>query len=932
MTRLRIFFTRLRGMFGKSRSDDQLSSELRAHLDALMEENIRRGMSTEEARYAARREFGGLEQTKQAYRYQRGLPMFETLLQDLHYAMRMLRKSPGFTIVAVLTLALGIGGNTAIFSLIDAVMLRALPVREPRQLVLLQWSAHKSPSYHQSMNYGDCGVNRLGGDNPSGCSFSHPFVNELRSQTDVFSGLAVLAEAGQLDLSGNGPASLIRGQYVSGDFFQTLGVQPSLGRTFVPADDAPSAPPVAVLNYGYWQSAFGGSPSAVGKSINLNGVAFTIIGVAEPRFVSLAPGKFHDIWIPLSQRPGLTPHWDPKQDDAGSVWLVVVGRLRPGIPRAQAQTAVSLLFRNELLHGEKPLLEAADNPEITLMSAQDGFVGLRARYSTILYVLMLAVGIVLLIACANVASLLLSRAAARQKEMAVRLALGAGRARILRQLLTESLMLSVMGGALGVLLAQWGVHAILAFVFSSASRPGGLVVEINWRVVAFTAAVSVFTGILFGLAPALRGMRVDLTPALKEGAELSGGSHNRISWLTAGDALVVVQVALTIVVLVGAGLLVRTLQNLRSIDPGFDTRSVLTFEIDATLSGYKDPKVDSLYRDLQDQFAALPGVISSSYSQMTLLSGSLMTTSFHLPGTSGDSEADADMLAVGPKFFQTMRISFVAGRDFFPADYSTAAASSPSPATMGPPVPAVVNETFVRRYFNKVNPLGQRFGGSEKTEPGETPDPGWQIIGVVRDAKYNSLRREIQPTAYVPQLRGDAQFEVRTAMDPSSLVPAVRNVVNHLDSNLPVFDVETQTETIDRLLFQERFIARFSSFFGLLALTLACVGLYGLLSYEVARRTREIGVRMALGAQQINVLRLVVGRGIGLALAGTAIGSLVAFGITRFLASMLYEVRPNDPVTLIGVAALLLLVALAACYSPARRAMRVDPMVALRYE
>ena len=932
MSWLRVTASRLSGFFRKRRLDGGLEAELHAHLDLLTEGNIQRGMTPEEARHAARREFGGLEQTKQTYRHQRGLPMLETFFQDLHYAVRMLRKSPGFTAVAVLTLALGIGGTTAIFSLIDAVMLRSLPVRDPQQLVLLEWSSHKWPKYHQMMSYGDCGGGRGGPDNPGGCSFSRPFLNEIRSQANLFSGLAAFAQAWQLRMSGNGPASLVHGQYVSGDFFQTLGVQPALGRTLLPADDESSSPPVAVLNYGFWQNAFAGSPGAIGRTIYLNGVAFTIVGVAEPRFGSLAPGSVYEMWIPLSQRPILTRGWNSKQDDAGSVWLEVVGRLKPGISRAQAQTAASLLFRNELLHAEKPLLEAADDPEVTLKPAQDGLTGLRDRFSTVLYLLMLAVAIVLLIACANVASLLLSRAASRQKEIAVRLAVGAGRARIVRQLLTESLLLSAIGGALGILLAQWAARAMVAFVSNDASRPLGLDVNLNWHIVGFTAALSIFTGILFGLAPSLHGMRMDLAPALKEGAHQSPRTRRRIGWLTTGNALVVAQVALTIVVLAGAGLLVRTLQNLKSIDPGFDTRSVLTFEIDATVGDYKDAQINSLYRELQNQFAALPGVLSSSYSQMGLLSGALMSTSFHLRGTPQDSSADANVLPVGLNFFQTMRIPLLSGRNFSLANFSAAASSDPAATNSQAPVPAIVNEAFVRRYSNNRNPLGWRFGESEKTEPGEPPDPGWEIIGVVHDAKYNSLREETKPTIYVPQTGLNTIFELRTSMDPARLVPAVRDVVNRVDSNLPLSRVETETETIDKLLFQERFIARLSSLFGLLALTLSCVGLYGLLSYQVARRTREIGVRMALGAQPVNVLRLVIGRGMGLALAGTAIGSLVAIGITRFLDSLLFGVRPNDPLTLLAVAALFFLVTLAACYSPARRATRVDPLVALRNE
>jgi predicted permease len=853
----------------------------------------------------------------------------QTLWQDLKYGLRMLVKAPGFTMIAILTLALGIGANTAIFSLIDAVMLRSLPVHDPQHLYLLRWSAHKTPQYHGFMSSGDCPMNDRGA-NPSGCSLSNPLFKGLQSQTNVFSSLAAFAYAGRLDMSGNGPASVLLGQLVSGEYFKTLGVRAAAGRTIESADDMPSAEPVVVLNYGYWQSAFGGSPSAVGRSIRLNGVPCTIVGVAEARFTSLTPGSVYDAWVPFSAAPRLNARMGPQQADAAFWWLTVVGRLKPGIPQSQAQSAVSVFFRNEMLHGEKPMSQAADDPAIQLPSAQEGLSGARARYATPLYVLMLAVGIVLLIACANIAGLMLARSTVRRKEMAVRLALGAGRARIVRQLLTESMMLAALGGVLGIFLASWSAHALLSFVSSSRSQPLGLSAGIDWRILGFTAAISVFTGILFGLAPALRSTRVDLTPALREDSGSSSHvSHSRIRWLSVGNALVVAQVALTIVVLAGAGLLVRTLQNLKSIDPGFDTRNVLVFSIDPTLSGYKGAQLNNVYRNLQSRFAALPGVNSASYSMMPLLSGSLMITGFPRPGAPDKGEVDADFLPVGPGFFETMKIPTLAGREFSSADFAAAETSDSSATPSSAPTPAVVNETFVRRYLENANPIGLRFGASEE---GAEKNPGWEIIGVVRDAKYNNLRREINPTVYVPITGGGAYFELRTASNPAAIVPAVRSVVGQLDSNLPLFDVKTETEQIDELLFQERLIARLSSFFGLLALLLASVGLYGLLSYEVTRRTREIGVRMALGAQQRDVLPLVVVQGIALALAGAVGGIGLAYGVTRYLASLLYDVRPGDPATLAAVSILLLLVALAACYLPARRATRVDPMVALRYE
>jgi predicted permease len=510
------------------------------------------------------------------------------------------------------------------------------------------------------------------------------------------------------------------------------------------------------------------------------------------------------------------------------------------------------------------------------------------------------------------------------------MALGAGRARIVRQLLTESVMLSVLGGALGILFAYWGAHAIISFVSSNQTRPLGFATGIDMRVLGFTVAVSLVTGIIFGLAPAFRSARIDLTPILKdgEGSSASGGRAGK--WFSVGNALVVTQVALAIVVLVGAGLLVRTLENLRSVDVGFDAHNIVVFAIDPTLAGYKGAQVDSFYRDLRGRLAETPGVKAVSYSQMPLLSGGLMITSFHWPGTPQDQESDADTLEVGPSFFETMHIPFLAGRNFNISDYELAA-SNHGPSPTAAPSPVIVNQTFVEKYLGKENPIGKQFGQSPADANGPA-NPGYQIVGVVRDTKYNSLRREIHAMMYGPQAGGGASFEVRTAADPQALLPAIRKVVAQVNANLPLFNVNTESEQIDRLLFQERLVARVSGFFGLLALALACIGLYGLLSYEVARRTREIGIRMALGAQQRDVLRLVVGQGILLALVGAAVGIGAAMGVTRYMASMLYDVHANDPATIAGVAILLTLVALAACYIPARRATRVDPMVALRYE
>ena len=788
---------------------------------------------------------------------------------------------------------------------------------------------------------------------------SEPMFDDIRTKTNVFSSIAAFSGGDRLDLSGNGTASTVDSpEYISGDYFQTLGVRPYAGRLIGEADDAPSASPVVVLSYNYWRGSFGGTPDAVGKTILLNKVPFTIVGVAEQKFDALSPGNPIQLWLPLSAVRQIELPWDNRDVDFNNWWLVLVGRLKPGTAPTQAQAAVSTLFRNEETHAAKLSWKPEDDPAILLVPAQKGLTGNTTSISAPLYVLMLAVGVVLLIACANVAGLLLSRAAARQKEIALRFALGARRGRVVRQLLTESLLLSVAGGSLGIVFAKWAASAITAFVNSTQDSPTTFNPALDGRVLAFTVGVSILTGILFGLAPAIRGMRVDLTPALKEGSGTGAPpSHRSARWFSAANALVVAQVALTMIVLVGAGLLVRTLQNLKTVDPGFDTRNILTFRIDPTLIGYKPAEVDSFYANLQDRLAAVPGVTSVSYSWRPLLAGGLWTSDIHLPNTPKDQTVEIDMMSVGSGFFSTMRIPLQLGREFNSMDFAESARVTEALATEEervaagvkgppsaiveqnrnattdlPPVPAIVNEAFVRKYLPKMNPLGQRFGDHAAEESNPTSRPGWEIVGVVGNAKYNTLRREVAPTLYFPSSGRAAAFSLRTAIDPASFVPQIRSVVGQMDDSLPIFQIRTETQQIDRQLFQERLIARLSGFFGLLALVLACIGLYGLLSYEVARRTREIGIRVALGACQSDVLRLVIGQGIALAAVGAAIGIGLALGVTRFLGSMLYNVGAADPITFAGVAVLLAGVAALACYIPARRATRVDPLVALRYE
>jgi predicted permease len=850
--------------------------------------------------------------------------------QDILYGLRVLKKSPGFTTVAVLTLALCIGANTSIFTIMNAVMLKSLPVRDPQHLLVLQWSARHSLKTHSASSYGDCDTS-WGDVNPHGCSLSKPFLEDV-SKLGLFSGMAEFAGANDFTVSGQGEAHHANSQYVNGDYFRTLGVGAALGRVLTPNDDLPGAAAVVELHYGYWKRVFGGDPSAVGKTIYLNGLPFTIVGVAEQSFAYLTPGTVRDISLPMSQRQYLRQRWTPKQEDAGSWWIVAVGRLKPGVSRQSAQSQVNALFANELMHGDKPLAKPEDAPAIALLPAQTALAGVRLRMSAMLYALMLAVAIVLAIGCANVAGLQLARAGARRREIAIRQAVGAARARLVRQLLTENITLALAGASLGILLAYWSSRALLAFANSGANRLPAISADLDWRVLAFTIGAALLTGILFGLAPALGSMRVDLTPALRSGPNRG---HGRASRFKLGNLLVVAQVALTMVVLVGAGLLVHTLQNLRSVDPGFATQKLLTFSVDATLTGYKGERRAQFYGDLHQRFSTLPGVLSVGYSESALLSGSLGITDFHLPGTPPKASAPADYLPIGPGFFETMKIPMVKGRMFTPAELEFASKIEDDPKAGAKVVrPAVVNESFVKAYFAKVDPIGQPFGADSPAMSGD-PDTeesaGWTIVGVVRDAKYNDLRREIHPTMYVPS--GDAgTFELRTAGDPESLVSAVRNVVRQAGPDLPIVGIETQTQQIDTMLFQERLIARLASLFGLLSLLLASIGLYGLLAYEVTNATREIGIRVALGAPLAEVLRGVVRHGVVLTGIGAAIGIAASLAVTRLLGTMLFGVRPSDPVTLIGVSGLLLLVALAACYIPARRATRVDPLVALRHE
>jgi predicted permease len=676
------------------------------------------------------------------------------------------------------------------------------------------------------------------------------------------------------------------------------------------------------------------------------------VGVAEPRFLALSFGNIYDVWVPLSFAPVINqnPYRRRAFNDPLSWWLLIIGREQPGVPATRAQAALDVLFHNFTQHaGDKPAFEPSDKAKLQPVPAQAALVGESPHYTDPLRVMMTAVGLVLLIACANVAGLMLVRATSRQSEVAVRLALGAARGRLLRQLLTESVLVAFLGGALGMVFAFWGSHAIVAMIGSTDRRPLGLRPELDWKVLAFTATVSLLTGIVFGLAPAMRSLRLDLIPALKSGPQASGAKPAlRHRWFSMGNALVAVQAALAIVVLMGAGLLVHTLRNLKDVNPGFDTRNLLTFELNPQQAGYKTADVDALYRDLQERLAGLPSVLSVSFSESPLLAGSWSRTGFHYvpPGQSKRVEVEADDMPISPEFFSTLKIPFLAGRNFTRPDFASAAtlqaaeraqsdaraAHTPPPDMPSLPMPAIINAQFAKKYLSGVNAIGQRFGAEDGSDPDWGKTSGYEVIGIVGDAKYNSLRRDIDPTIYVPLTGAPSAFEVRTAGDPKAAIGPIRSLIDQRDSNLPMMNIATQSEQIDRLLAQERIMAQLSSFFAVVALLLACIGLYGLLSYEVTRRTREIGIRMALGARRADLIRMVVFQGIALSLVGTMAGLAAALGIGRLLKSVLYGVKPGDPITLAAVSILVIAVALCAAFVPARRATTVNPMIALRYE
>jgi predicted permease len=824
---------------------------------------------------------------------------------DLRFAARMLVKNPGFSAVIILTLGLGIGANTAIFTLLDQVMLRPLPVEAPQELVLLD------------------GPGTFSGHTENDHTFSYPMYRELRDRGgDAFSGL-IARYPSDATLGWRGRTERIQVEAVTGNYFEVLGVRPALGRAFTPDDDrTPGAHPLVMLTHGFWSRRFASDPGVVGQTLSLNGHPMTVIGVTPAAFQGVEVGRVVDVFLPVNMKAALTPTWDELLDWR-SRWLNVFGRVPAGRTREQATAAINVVYAQALHEDLKTLTHFSAErrtqflaKKVALLPGESGVSDLRRQVTTPLIVLMGMVGMVLLIACANVANLLMARATARQKEVAIRLSLGASRGRLIRQLLVESVVLSLLGAAAGALLATWTGDLLLrALPFENASRV--LHSEPDLRVGLFTLVVSLLTGITFGLAPALQLTRPGVAGTLKdEAASVIGGAAGRLR-----RGLVVAQVALSLLLLVGAGLFARSLYNLRVLDPGFQAERLVVFSLDPALSGYDEARVQAFAVRLQEELRGVPGVANAAPTTASLMSNSVWSRTVKIEGRERKEGEDwnPQTAAVAPGFMDTVGFKVVAGRDLAATD------------TKDAPKVVLVNEAFARYYMGGANPVGRRIGWGRPTDAFEL-----EIVGLVKDAKINNMRDDVPKMVYVPLAQQERvsgfAFYVRTSLPEAAVIPAVRQATARLDPQIPIYDLETMESQISESLFVERMVAVLSAAFGLLATLLAAVGPYGVMSYSVARRTREIGIRLALGAPRERVLTMVLSEVGVLGAWGLGLGLPLALALSRLLSAQLFGLPPHDPLTLAAATVLLGCVTVLAGLVPARRAMHVDPMLALRYE
>jgi predicted permease len=895
MNWLRIAASRLRGMFGRSRSENELNTELNGHIDSLTEEKMRHGMNAEEASSAARREFGGIEQTKELYSEQRSLPFFEMLIQDVRFGARTLRKNPGFALTAVLTLSFGIGASTAVFSVVNGILLKALPYSEPERIVF-PWRI--SPP----------GIN-LGYDEFPWGRFD--FL-EFARLTKTFQLLAAF-KSDSFNLTGSGDPVFLEGLRASADFFPALGVTPIRGRVFSADEDQPGRGQVVLLSYSLWREKFSGDPEVIGRSLDLNGSPYTVIGVMPPGFAfpraNEMPGSFTfpkeaQLWVPLALERGPIHRGEPSE-------LAIVGRLNPGVTAAQAKGELDAFAK----HMEEVFPQAKGwfNCRVTPMAMQ-----ISGDLRRPLFLLLGAVTIVLLIACSNVANLLLTRALVRTREFTLRAALGARNSRLIRQLLTESMLLALVGGVLGILLAQIALYFV--WIFGPSNIPRLREVTLDPRVFLWTLAATLLTGVFFGLLPALGISGANLFESLKEGGQRSGTS---VAKSALRRVLLVSEVALALVLVISTGLMVRTFHHLLTVDGGFRADHVLTFEMSLPSTKYPDAnRIAALYQKLLPQLQSLPGVKAAAVSETVPMGGSGESTVIRLPDrppVPGGQRPYATYTVVSPGYFSAVGTSILRGREFLSSDTNEAQHV------------AIISRTMAEKYWPGQDPIGKQVQIPIEPAP-------MAIVGVAADVKHISLREETGPEMYVtytqkpwPSMQ-TMQMALRTAADPNSVVGSVREAVRATDPDLPIAKLTSLTALVDDSLAPARFAMLLLGAFGALAVALAAIGMYGVISYTVAQRTQEIGIRMAMGASQREIFMMVLAQGSRIAGLGIAIGLLASFAVTRFMASFLFGVQPTDPLTYAAVSLLLISIALLACCIPARRAFRVDPLVALRYE